>query len=222
MTNRKKVILSFSVLIIIFIGLFLNKYFGSQVIEVNFNNVQEVYIYKASDYENKNFKAIKTIRVTGQSTRLDKGEYYLAWKTTSDYQEGNQGFVLKNKKESVQIDPKYSQTKLDSMLNDEINNINVALNAKFPTLTSLYIINKGSLYNTGLWYGTTLQYNGPDKNSADTLKVILKKESGTWKVITETPSLTFNRADYSQVPKDVLDNVNLYLSAPIQDKYTSE
>lgn len=222
MITKKRLSAFILIVVFIFVFIFTYSFLRSQTILINSKNVEKVYIYKSSDFENKNYKPIKTISKSNQSTRLTKGDYYVAWQGSNGYMDGNKKVSLSNKKQSLEISPDVSEKKLDDMLNNQLSNINSVIKAKFPNIESLYIINRGYLYDNGEWYGTTLQYNGTDRYSADTLKIILKNNNGTWNVITEVPDLAFNKSDYGQIPTDVLDNVNQYLYAPIQDKYLSE
>lgn len=222
MIIRKIIPIFLVFLAIIFAIFFTYSFFNSQNLKVNYKNVDKIYIYKSIDFENKSSKPLKTLSKTGQTVRLKKGDYYVAWKGSSGFTDGNKKVSLSNKKEVLDINPGWSEKKLNDLVDAQLIDINSAINARFPDTISLYIINKGTMYRNGEWYATTLQYNGPDRYSADTLKVILKNDNGTWKVITNVPDLAFNKSDYGQIPSDVLDDVNQYLYAPIQDKYLSE
>jgi hypothetical protein len=81
------------------------------------------------------------------------------------------------------------------------------LQASNPKISQLYVINAGSLYHHGEWYGTTLSYKGPDALSRDTLRTVLHKVNGAWEVAAP-PKLVLSAKDYPDVPAKVLSAVN--------------
>lgn len=194
----------------------------TQSISIKYDNVIDIKIYKAEVFENKQTTPFKDIMSNNSSVRLKKGDYYITWKASDGYKDGNKKISLTNRSQSINIDPGYSDQKLSLILDKEINNINKIINDKFPETASIYIVGRGELLDNGNWYLTTLQYNGSSRYSSDTLKIILKKEGNSWVVMTTPPSIVFNKKDFKNIPDNILSYANLYLYTPIQQKYLSE
>lgn len=115
--------------------------------------------------------------------------------------------------------PLPSQSDLDAQLETELPAITKAFYEAFPAASGLYAIDHGKLYHRGEWYGTTLTYTGPDGNNRDTLRVIMQKKDGGWVAITSPPQMMLSTAEYPNVPKSVLDDVNK--PAPLPGTATS-
>ncbi len=86
--------------------------------------------------------------------------------------------------------------------------INSAITMTFPSLDSLYTIERSKLYDDGSWYGAILQYKGGDVNNRDTLRIVVQKKNGTWTVRTHPPQLLISRHDIPDAPRAMIDDIN--------------
>lgn len=105
---------------------------------------------------------------------------------------------------------------LETQLEKDRQAILEILHKDFPAI-SLYTINPGKLYDRGDWYATTLTYIGSDRNNRDTLRLVMQKQSGMWKLITKLPQPLLSAVEYPQVPKAVLDDINKPVYLPGTD-----
>jgi hypothetical protein len=97
---------------------------------------------------------------------------------------------------------------LNSILAVEKDAIRKVLTDAYPNTIGLYTINPGSLYHFGEWYGTTLTYNGPDLYNYDTVRLAMKKENGTWKLLSQPPMPGLTIYNSPGAPVDVLTSIN--------------
>lgn len=109
-------------------------------------------------------------------------------------------------RKSIDID--YVNSYLSDLLKGEKTVINTAITDSNPQLAKLYSINSGTLYHHGEWYGTTLSYIGTETLQRDTLRLVLKKDNGVWKVVTNPPQIVLSAKEYPSIPFNVLKAVN--------------
>jgi hypothetical protein len=112
---------------------------------------------------------------------------------------------------------KLSSAELETLLEKELPVISVVLGAQYPTISQLYIIDRGKLYESGQWYATTLTYNGTDQDNRDTLRVIMQKKDGVWIVRTTPPKPILDQPSYPDVPKSIIQDINKPTTLPGTD-----
>ncbi len=175
---------------------------------VNSKNVSAVSIFKVvGDGEHDEPGSVAELHASGETVKLDKDvSYLLSYKGAEGYADGEE-VVKINGDKTVRLNPSYSDEKLNSMLQMETPAIQTVLRQQYPKI-GLYSIQPGKLYKWGEWYGTTLVYTGPYTPSRDTLRLVMKKENGTWKVMTDPPYISLSRFAYPNVPVEILDLVN--------------
>lgn len=214
--NRKKILITASILIVI-LGLYglINYYSNTYKLIVSFKNVNEVSVYSETDGKNNK---IKTILESSKGIRLKKGIYIIKYSGSPDYSSGSLEVNVDNEK-SVTVDPSYSKEKLADLLKDQSSQINNLLKTQIPKI-DLYIVQPGELYMFGDWYGAVLTYNGDDAFNADTLRVVMKKENNTWKLMTNPPEIMVNKKIHKEIPPEIVDLIN-NTQSQIQSKYTS-
>jgi 5-hydroxyisourate hydrolase-like protein (transthyretin family) len=160
--------------------------------------------------ENQDRK-IKVITELNSAQKLKKGTYRIEFSGTG-YQTQSTKIVLDAKPESITIYPAYSKEKLRSLLTNELSSIIATINTAFPITQSTYEIEIGNLYKLGQWYATTIHIKQTEEeereNYIDRYKIILSKESGTWKIITNPPEIIISKKKYPKVPSDILLEVN--------------
>lgn len=128
------------------------------------------------------------------------------------------GKAVQSIQESPKPSPKPSEKpkelSLEEKLIKEQSVINGVLVGKFPLVATDYTVNKGQLFDKGQWYGTTLTYKGQDINNRDTLRVLMHKEGGVWKLLTTPPRPLLSIKEFPDVPKTILQAINKPISLP--------
>lgn len=115
-------------------------------------------------------------------------------------------------KASVYQKPTMAQ--LNDQLTKDYPTIVQVLTTAYPKIATDYTVNRGRLFDTGQWYGTTLQYHGTDALNRDTLRVLLQKKNGVWKLRTTPPQPLLSAVSLPDVPKDILKAINQPVSLP--------
>lgn len=174
-------------------------------------------IYDASaDQEGKGDagEIVARIKKSGNSVRLHKDvSYIVSYRGNEGFESGHKDIDLSSKNSSVTINPYYSDKRLAALLEEELNDIHAALAKKYPRV-NLYEIQKGKLYHFGDWYGTTLRYIGNDLLNSDSLRVVLHKNNGVWRVSSNPPNVSLDKFTYPNIPHDVLSSVNNEIKTP--------
>lgn len=179
-----------------------------KTLTVNFSGVSSVEIYSASSLESgKPASPIAKIDSSGQSKKLRPGEYKISYAGNKDYQSGFMPVVVDQNK-SITISPGFSDARLNKILAIERPAIIQAIKADHPEVSNLYEIQPGKLYENGEWYGTVLVYRGNDQFNSDSLRAVLKKESGKWVVKSEPFYIYLSRYSYPDIPLEILKSVN--------------
>lgn len=106
------------------------------------------------------------------------------------------------------LDIDYSQQALESLLATEQDTIVKSIMSSNIGIPALYRVNQGKLYHHGEWYGSTLSYGGTEELRRDTLRVVVKKEGDTWKVMTNPPQIILSKLEYPAIPVSILQKVN--------------
>lgn len=172
------------------------------------NYVSKLELYKGYNTRNipeKTGDSLQTIE-SGKEYTLKKGVYVL--QPSGDHLDTS--LIELNVGDSIikkTIDVDYSASYLAQLYESDKDTLNAIVSDANPKIAGLYVINQGKLYHHGEWYGTTLSYTGPQSLLRDTLRLIAKKENGTWKVVTK-PQITLSTVEYPHIPKSVLESVN--------------
>jgi hypothetical protein len=211
MSRTNKIAVAIIIAILITIGaVWTINYMSTRQVTINFSNVSKLGIY------NKDNKLINEVSKSGQNLRLSPGKYMANFTATKDYSSGSQNFNVSGNT-TVEINPAYSEEKLQELLKSQLGEIHSVLSASLSGINQ-YIIQPGTLYSHGDWYGTVLTYNGDDPYSADSVRVVMHKANGSWKLVNNLPDIVVSKAIYPQIPDDILDKVN-HLPSIIQAKY---
>lgn len=123
------------------------------------------------------------------------------------------------KQPTKSVEPLPTKDELDKLLNEELPALSAALTAAYPIIPNEYIINRGKLYRSGEWYGTTLTYKGADVDNRDTLRVLMQKKGSTWVVRSTPPKPLLSSKVFTDVPKEILKDINQ--PAPLPGTATS-
>lgn len=113
--------------------------------------------------------------------------------------------------------PSPSAAPVKKTFEQERETILAALATKYPDLTKNYTISKGKLYKDNTLYGTTLSYKGSDTLNRDTLRLLMQKKDGVWTPRTTPPEPLLSKQEYSDIPVEVLRDVNKAVSLPGTD-----
>jgi len=116
-------------------------------------------------------------------------------------------FTVDGTTDTIKIDPDFSTAYLDRLLDQERAFIHQTM-IDYNKLIAEYDIIEESLYIRGEWYGGTLLVKTFEVGrSRDTYRIILHKTNDTWQVAA-SPEIVFSYANYPNIPKSVIDNVN--------------
>lgn len=199
------VIISACFALLIMFGLRL--VFSTDKVYFELNNVSELQLYKAPHGGNPNElnttkKPDVLITKSGESS-IKKGYYiYVAKPIQQDYATVTGSFYTKERKLNIEL--QYSNEKLQKLYSEELAGITESLNTKYPNQMKDYKIEYGKLYIDGTWFAGYLI----SRDGSDNLQVIAHKSSDSWKVVA-TPNITISKAQYSDIPPEVIDAVNV-------------
>lgn len=212
MTNkslRKLVAAAIVLVLVIACGAAIKARAATTKVTFYYKNCHDVSIYYALETQGDGDpKLVGNISKNGEAKRLKKDRAYIvACAGDNGYENSRVTFNLTDGRKAVRIESYYSSKKLEAMLQQNINEINRDF-ADTYNLAGLYEIQTGKLYHWGDWYGTTLLYKGNDNFNDDTLRLIMHKEGGAWKVKTRPPNITLSKFIYADVPVDILRAVN--------------
>ena len=99
-------------------------------------------------------------------------------------------------------------------LEKELPTITAVLTAAYPKSATDYTMSKPKLYEEGRWFGALLSYKGTDSMNRDTLRVLMEKKDGEWKLRTTPPEPILTSHKYKDVPVSVLKDLNKPVSLP--------
>jgi|GEM_PF-2542150 len=145
---------------------------------------------------------------SNQKLRLKKDSYSIVSKKNDSFAAFNQKVSLYQGDVEVLVEPFFSESRLNDILNVNKGSIQSSAISSYPRIDGRYIFENEKIFHFGDWYGATLKYIGPDVNNADPLLIVLKREGSNWKVITRPPSLLVSQKDYPEIPLDIADQLN--------------
>jgi hypothetical protein len=184
------------------LGLYINLS-SYQTLSITHKNIDKIKVYNT----NKPKEDPTTYNLQDTSIRILKGQYKVYYFGKTSYSSGVYDIKLSDKPVSIKLSPGYSEAKLNSILDSEKETITSTIKGEYKNI-NLYTISPGSLYDRGQWYATTLVYGGDDDFNADTLRIVLKKESGIWNIVTNPPSIIVSKNLYKNIPNEVIEDIN--------------
>jgi len=214
--NKKRFITYGFLSTILFVSVVLafNYFTSFQTLSISFahNSLKaEIYPANSGDGADELSYIHSLVESVGEdkTVRLKKGTYIVKSPQSGDYKETLTRVVLESSKESVFIQPDYTDQKLNNLLTQESTAIHTAIAAKYRRIPELYTISQGKLFGQGEWYATTLVYkNQADLYQSDTLRIILHKDGDSWKVATTPPEIIISKVIYPDIPSFVIDGAN--------------
>lgn len=223
MNKTRKYFLLFIAFLVVILVLFLYiRHINSQQkITVQFKNVSDIKIKEdyVANKTPRNTQVVLDGIENNKTHTLFKGNYIISYIPDDGYERKDIYVSLFDKERYIHIDPYFTEEKLDSVRKSEFRKIKTTLQQKLSAVEKNYTIYPGKLYGRGEWYGTTLQYMGNNPETADTLKVIMKKQNNNWNIITQPPSISFSKYHYKNIPQYILDDVNNVQNTPLIEKY---
>lgn len=207
--NHKKLIINIVIAIIvatvvIIVGVILWNYLIFQKV-VTLNPTAGTTIAIGSQVgEGTDIGTLLTKTSTKQILRLEPGHYVVQYSGTKDYQDQSIVINIVETTELTTPKLKLTQNKLDALLAIEKPAAQNAFSLVFDV--DGYNITDDKLYQQGDWYSARLV---PNNSSLDTLRVIMKKENGQWKVAAG-PSIIFFIGDYPNIPQNVISVTNKF------------
>lgn len=211
-----KLVLTVVILLILLVtAMFLWDYFITQkVITLNPSPNTSIAIY--------NQKPNQLItKVSGfKKISLRPEAYNVKFTGSTDFQEESETLLVNKPITITTPSLNYTRTKLNQLLNSESVVVHAVLMASMPN--NEYKINNEIMLGTGNWYCAQLipkDWYDPTvpadyiprpvniNNTMDILKVILKKEDGTWKPAAG-PSIVFSIGDFPSIPQKIISTAN--------------
>lgn len=181
-----------------------------QYLTVTVDQSTQALIYKTNAAD-KAVSSVPTgspskILAATEKIKLKKGYYIITSKASNDYKTFSTDIHLSDTPQTITVKPDYNDQRLAALLKAELPLIEAAINAKYPTLSDTYSIDKQKLYKRGEWCGVKLIPE--NKQLYDKRGVILKKARGKWAVITDPPEIVIGTPVYPNIPKEILRAVN--------------
>lgn len=171
------------------------------------SDVSEISIYKKENIDNK--KDPKKIS-SSQTIKLQTGDYVIVpsgFKISTD-----QISVSITKNTQININPKYSNSYLKTLIPGVENIISSILLEKYPGIMTTYKITSSSLFNKGEWFGALLENKESNFNrKKDLFGFVAYKDNNVWKIINY-PELILSKSVYKTVPIDILNGINSLIS----------
>lgn len=194
---------------------------GYQQLRIDFNGISDsgaAKIYavpnKPTDSPESLIRNLQPVRETTESTylRLRKGMYVVVMGDVPEYNLQYEKVVLADQPVTVVVDPAYSNARLAAMLVGELPTIQAAIKQTVPGIDTQFLLGPGRLFGKGEWYGTVIYPNKTAEELrlqyVDVYHVVLKKEGGTWKVITMPPEIVLSTVTHPNIPRQVLIDTN--------------
>lgn len=199
---KNRIIIAVVIIVAGLAGIAAYAYFGSfHKVSVTFSkDVSSAIIYTEKGGE------VKNLSMAGDIS-LQNGNYYVipgGQKVAKD----KITFEVMGKNTTLALDPDYSTDVLAATLATQQPAITEAAESAFPLIAESYTMGSNTLYRHGEWFGALLTQKDDVRNELDYYRIILHKDSGTWKVVGK-PELVMLKADYKDVPESVLGYVNL-------------
>lgn len=195
---------------------FLNTIRSTQELTIVINPQEPtlVQIYKMNTSHNNWSTTEKPIAQTSktQTFSLKKGQYgILAQKTDTTLQQTTT-VLLGDQPETVTIIPKYTEAKLQAMLDEQKSAIRSSVKQSYPSLQTGYYFDGEQLVGQGDWYVARVASNSLTDSFgyADNYFVIMKKNNGVWKKAIGSPTLIINKSENPELPDYVLKAANSY------------
>jgi hypothetical protein len=205
---NKKTLTILLILAAIIIGISIIFYLQSfKTVRLNFKKADIlVNIYQNTGDDQAGETKIATLDKTGE-LRLQNGRYVIM-PEGEKYDRSSIKFEVKNADQTIDINPGYSASHLDSLLNIELPALHSVLTSMYPRVITGFTLDRGRLYDEGQWYATTLTQKTmtPDEEG-DIYRTVLKKENGIWNIKAK-PDLLLSTKAYPNIPKAILSNIN--------------
>lgn len=207
---KKRLIFAF--VIILFLGSAFAAYYYFQTtrqVTINFSHITSATL------QDSNGNKIAQLTKSGEKQRLaEGGQYIISYISEDTYQSGVKSFNT-NETTTITVNPYYSDSRLDSLLNTEVDSVNAAIVAAYPKMNELYTVTSGHLYHYGDWYGAKLVYRGTDIFNSDDLRIIVHKQDGKWTVASTPPMPTLNTYSTTSGGSDSNDSHGPAISIPV-------
>jgi flagellar basal body-associated protein FliL len=199
---KKRIIIAVIVILVGIAAVAAYAYFASfHKVTVSFSpDVTSATLYKEDG------KEIEKVS-TAKEVLLQNGTYY-AVPEGQKVSDKEITFTVKDSGLELALDPDYSTDFLQQTLVKEQSAITTAATTSLPLIAQSYSIEEGTLYRHGEWFGALLIQKTADiRDERDFYRIILHKESDTWKVVGK-PELVMTKVEFKNVPASVLKSVN--------------
>lgn len=194
----------------------INSFFGNKTsLDVNNINAEVVKVYVASKQNTgeqdlaykPNSSPVAELYNPGKfNVKVKKSRSYVVVGSSNKpyYETNTQRINVGDSPSNAKVELALSEAYLKQLLAKEEPAALAALKAKYPAQFDSFTPTGGKLYKEGQWYAVKLV----PKAGGDTYRVVLKKESSGWVVVTDPPALILSKPVYPNVPRDVLSDIN--------------
>ena len=202
--NRRVFIIVAAVIAFIVTVVTLLSYYGSLVAyTINYTHASSVKIIQV---KGTSTSEIATIQKSGDVVRVPSDDSYFVQYT------GDDGFASGTKKLSatettVTIDPDFSEAHYTTLVQETLPAIRSAISKQYPTVTSLFTIDKGAMRDRGTWFVAWLVYKGEYNENSDNLRILLTYENDSWVVKTQ-PDILLTSTNYPRISVEILSWAN--------------
>lgn len=148
----------------------------------------------------------KLYPVNNQPLKLKAGEYTL--RAVGTKIDPKPRTITVDASKTISVDFSYNTAHLQSLYATERGSIESALLKQYPSISTLYRIERGQLYGKGDIYGASLVAIDQSSDNADTLRVLLRKKDNTWHVLSRPPAPLLSAPNYPGIPVAILRSIN--------------
>ena len=142
-----------------------------------------------------------------QTIRLKKGEYTLN-QFGEHIHTDSRAIMIEDSAQTIAVSFHYTPEYLEKQYEKEAAAIRSALLQEYPRLSQLYRISGSALYEKGQYYGAKLTYRDTKAANRDSLRVLMKKEDDTWRVMSRPPTPVLSAPDFPEVASATLETNN--------------
>lgn len=205
----------FGLVVIMALFLVYSFYSSQTILQITNKNADSIKVYKALlqdtdkddiSYDSKSSPIAELYNPGKFTIKVKKNTSYVVVGSSKKpfYETSTQRVSVGGSPSSVSIELVLSDAYLKQLLVKEQPLALAALQSKYPTQFNNFTATGGKLYKEGQWYAVKLV----PKAGGDAYRVVLKKQSDNWTVVTDPPAIILSAPVYPSVPREVLSDIN--------------
>jgi hypothetical protein len=180
-------------------------YYGSTTAYIiNYSHLSKIEVIQIS--QDNTTKSVAQLARSGQTIRLSNdASYQLNYSGAEGYADDT--YTITKDITTVTIDPDYSDETYAGLIAKALPAVREAISERYPRAEELFSIDQGAMRDKATWFTARLAYKGEYSLNSDNLRVVLKQEKDSWKLVTE-PDIIVTSTNYPRVPIEVLSWAN--------------